>query len=632
MTRVDASLLRQALALLGVRRFTLAIQDPSFPADPVDDRGRGTPYSGAARRFLHFAASAGFDAVQLGPQGRTSLDNPSPYDGTLFSREPMDLALQPLVEDPSWGGLLCADRVAQLRAECPRAAQAHVDHRHAFLAAQALVPELYRAFHEKDGPALRERRRELTAYAAANAHWLEPDGLYEALAAQHGIDDWCAWPEVGASRLDCRLFAPRPGEEDAVRRRLLELRSAHAETVDAWTFTQFVLDAQHRRLREDAQAAGLRLYGDLQVGVSHRDRWSRRGLFLPDYLMGAPPSRTNPEGQAWGYPVLDPLLHHDAQGGPGPARRFVAARLDRLLGDFDGVRLDHPHGLVTPWVYRADAADPLAAVRDGARLFASPDLPDHPGLAPYAITRPDQIDRTRPRHDDLWASSVTPEQVARYAVLLDVVLAQARAHGRQTEDVLCEVLSTWPLPLRLAMEQRGLGRFCVTQKADPKNPEDVYRTSRTEPRDWVMIGSHDTPSVWSLVYSWAGREKGRDWAAYLASRLVPEEEARPAWIARVAADPGHLADALLADLFLGPAQHVCVFFADLLGLEERYNVPGSVGPHNWSLRVPPDFEKDWDARRERGAALDPARSLALALRSRPDADARSLADRLARQA
>src|SRR3989442_803539 len=76
------------------------------------------------------------------------------------------------------------------------------------------------------------------------------------------------------------------------------------------------------------------------------------------------------------------------------------------------------------------------------------------------------------------------------------------------------------------------------------------------------------------------------------------------------------ARAQLADLFVGPARNVMVYFADLLGMREVYNRPGTVGPQNWSLRVPPDFV-DLHARRAReGSALDLPAALAAAMRAR----------------
>ena len=59
-----------------------------------------------------------------------------------------------------------------------------------------------------------------------------------------------------------------------------------------------------------------------------------------------------------------------------------------------------------------------------------------------------------------------------------------------------------------------------------------------------------------------------------------------------------------------------VFFADLLGLHESYNVPGTVGPQNWSLRVPPGYAARYDAHCRAGQALDLPLALSMALRAR----------------
>ena len=82
---------------LGIDRFALQIHDGSFPSDPEEDWGRGSPYSHGAERLFEFAANLGFDTIQLGPQGMTERGNPSPYDGTLFSRNPLNLPVGRLV-------------------------------------------------------------------------------------------------------------------------------------------------------------------------------------------------------------------------------------------------------------------------------------------------------------------------------------------------------------------------------------------------------------------------------------------------------------------------------------------------------------------------------------------------------
>lgn len=62
-------------------------------------------------------------------------------------------------------------------------------------------------------------------------------------------------------------------------------------------------------------------------------------------------------------------------------------------------------------------------------------------------------------------------------------------------------------------------------------------------------------------------------AAHLARRLRPDDPEPLAAI--LAAGSRKLARAKMAELFLSPARHVMIFFADLFGLEEAYNMPGT---------------------------------------------------------
>ena len=88
-------------------------------------------------------------------------------------------------------------------------------------------------------------------------------------------------------------------------------------------------------------------------------------------------------------------------------------------------------------------------------------------------------------------------------------------------------------------------------------------------------------------------------------------------------DTGLLVHAQFADLFASPARNVMVFFADLFGLREAYNVPGTVGPRNWSLRVPPAYTETYGERLRGDRALNLPLALGLALRARA-AEAREL--------
>jgi 4-alpha-glucanotransferase len=532
------------------------------------------------------------------------------------------VALGPLATS-EWAGLLPETTLRAVVASRP-GPPSRVAVGYALGAQERALLEALAAFRARSAggdPAVAALARDYGDFRRANAGWLERDALYEVLRRLHDGREWSEWP-LGdeLSALDRGLWDVPPETRDAAAARRGQLLAAHAAEVEAFAFTQYLAQTQHRRLRERLARLSLCLFGDLQIGFSPRDAWFANGFLLRSHVMGAPPSRTNPEGQPWGYGVFDPqcLLEPDGKGGQreGPALRYLRARVARMFEDFDGVRVDHPHGLVCPWVYRAAAADPVRAVQQGARLYSSPDLADHPELARHAIARADQLDRSRPRHDDAWVRELTEEQVERYGRLFAVLGDEAARHGREARDLACEILSTQPYELGRVIARHGLGRFRVTQKADLSRADDVYRGENAGPEDWIMLGNHDTPPIWRLAEDWVARGDGRRQAEYLASRLLAPGEDRESWVAHTASDVAALAAARFAELFVGPARNVQVSFGDLLGLREPYNRPGTFGPDNWSQRVAPSFREDYEALRRAGRALDLRRALARAMRSR----------------
>lgn len=587
--------LTAALRMLGTRALLLAVHDASFPSEPAEQLGRGTPYSTGGRRFAAFAGALGFTGIQLGPQGRTGRGNPSPYDGTAFSRNPLSIAAFQLADDPELRPLvdhrLLESSVATLAAEDH--ARAH--HERAFDARERFLATAYRRFAEsRSEPWAQALASRLSTFTQRHAGWLPSDARFDALAARRGTEDFREWtPEAqGAGGV--------PGT-----------------AVEAYALTQYVAHLQHQRFHEWAHRNNLRLYGDLQIGLAAPDVWRLQGLFLKRYRLGAPPSRTNPDGQPWGYPVLDPDGYSCPEtGAPGPAVDYLAARAEKVFDEYDGLRIDHPQGLVCPWVYRVDDADAFHAVQHGARLFAAPNLADHPELARYAIPRVDQLspEPSVSRYDDGWVAELDPQQVERYGVLLSVLTQSAEAHGCDIRDIACEILSTLPYPLARVIARYGLGRFRVTQKMRPEDPTDVYRSDNAKPSDWIMMGTHDTPPIWRLVDRWQRHGEAGDRAAYLARRLVAEPE-RPGFRRRLAREPGALVHAICADLLLSRAENVVVFWADLLGLREVYNSPGTVSAENWSLRVPPDYRTRYARAAPALAALNLPFAAALALRS-----------------
>lgn len=593
---------RDALRRLGIKRFVLGVHTSAFPPDVLDS-GYGAPLSGAGARLLAFAARLGFNALQLGPAGQISAVNLSPYDGTVFARNTWTLGLAALggedvasLLQPEGIERLAMHVVSSGRVQPERAIRIIRD---ALAACHARLCQLRSATPEH--PLLRDFDR----FRNEQAAWLEPNAVYEVLAARTVDDPALFDPALQA------LFEPAgPGQQ-----RRAALRATLGPAIEASELAQYLCHTQHVAFRARARAAGLELWGDMQVGFSHRDRFLHRECFAADWLLGAPPSRTNPHGQPWGYPLLDP---DQLERPDSPARRLFELRVRKLLGEHDGVRIDHPHGLVCPWVYSSQDPDAHHAVRHGARAFESPDSHD-PDLLRWAIAQPADLDpAAHSRFADTWVGQLGPGQIERYARLFDV-LARVSDPSVAMRDVFAvEVLSTCPYPLRRVLERHALGRFRVTQKANPSDAADVYRTEHAKPEDWLMLGTHDTPPIYPLATAWLGDGTAQPRAAYLAQRLIAGASEQYAAASLFARSERELLRASLADLFVSRAENVYVFAGDLFGEDEPFNRAGIVHPDNWTARLPENFEQVYEARLREGRALDIAAALRLALSRKLD--------------
>jgi len=257
---------------------------------------------------------------------------------------------------------------------------------------------------------------------------------------------------------------------------------------------------------------------------------------------------------------------------------------------------------------------PYAVGRKRSIPSTIPNLPHHPDLRAFSYVEEQQLDTAGALHADHWVEYLTPEQVDAYAQVFSCLVSPDGTLSCR-HDLGCEVLSTLPLPLKQVMERFGLGRFRVLQKADPHNPTDVYRSDRAEPIEWIMLGNHDTPPIWQLAVQWVRDGSAPDRAEDLGQRLVPATKDRERWVTEHAEHPGALVHALFADLLINRARSIMVFFADLLGLEEQYNSPGTVQDANWSLRVPADYERAYLLWLGDNRALNIPYALSIALRA-----------------
>ncbi len=197
------------------------------------------------------------------------------------------------------------------------------------LAAQA-VPR-----HETLGPALAQFR--------AGAPWIEDAALFLVLHRRFERA-WWDWDPPLRDRQPQALSAAREDLRDE-----LELEIA----------LQFLFDRQWTELRQQANALGISIMGDIPIYVDQDsvDTWVNRDLFLfdaeglADPVAGVPPDYFSVTGQLWGNPIYDWTRMADDR------YTWWKGRLRRALHLFDLVRLDHFRAFAAFWAVPRGSED-----------------------------------------------------------------------------------------------------------------------------------------------------------------------------------------------------------------------------------------------------------------------------------
>lgn len=175
-----------------------------------------------------------------------------------------------------------------------------------------------------------------------NSYWLKDYALYKCL--KHKFQDlgWQQWEEKYLNR--------EPGA-------LEELERAYFQEIDYIYFGEYTFSYQWQRLKQYANARGIKILGDIPIFVAYDscDTWANRELFAldaqnyPKGTAGVPPDYFSPTGQNWGNPLYD----WEALERIGYA--WWIQRIKQSLERFDVVRLDHFRGFEAYWEVPAGA-------------------------------------------------------------------------------------------------------------------------------------------------------------------------------------------------------------------------------------------------------------------------------------
>lgn len=255
-----------------------------------------------ARDYIDFLKDAGASIWQILPLGPTHEDR-SPY-----------LALSAHAVNPDFIG------VSMLQSG----------------SADSLI-EIYQHQGRDDSAAFRSFRE-------SSKYWLPDYTLFQALRLKLNGKPWYLWPESLRDR--------HPGD-------LEEARLSLEDEISFETWRQFQLHLQWQHVRSQCEEAGIALFGDMPLYVSHDsvDVWVHRQLFklnqdgTTNTVAGVPPDYFSPNGQLWGNPIFDWQRHMDTDFA------WWIERVRRQLDLFHIVRLDHFRGLESYWEVPGSATD-----------------------------------------------------------------------------------------------------------------------------------------------------------------------------------------------------------------------------------------------------------------------------------
>ena len=530
---------------------------PAFALRREDDLGIGD--TAALRQMCDWAAASGVGFLQLLPINETGPDN-SPYNAIS------SVALDPLLLELSAAavpGLRDRD-VKAARGAMPAEALegALVDYPAVRNAKHGLLRTAFKRFMAGGDAAAHAG---FAAFRSAEAGWLDDYCAFRFLMDREGgRETWDTWPDAFNTAAKARAFLAR-------RRKAAPKGTEAALAFHA--FVQWVAFTQWKALRSYAEARGVRLMGDIPIGVSYYsvDVFFEPEQFDLDWSGGAPPEtifKDDPFVQKWGQNWGIPLYRWGdmERAGFGWWRR----RIRKLTDVFHIFRIDHVLGFYRiysfPWRPQRNAEflpldEAEAMARTGGRL-------------PHFLQHADDTDEHKQ------ANRAAGDKYLR-------VVREAAGGG----EVVAEDLGMVPDYVRPHLLDLGIPGFKIvhweTGPGGRVTPGDAYPEC-----SFSTICTHDHEAMAALWERFRAEAAGH--------RGDPDDHGKARRDLRLLCDfagidaPGdqwppysrEVKWKLLGALLASRSRYAAFLVTDLFGMHIRFNVPGVIDPRNWRTRLP----------------------------------------------
>lgn len=578
LSKEEKNTVRSALKALNKNNFVLIMHSGSFPAAPYENTGFGTINSSEGKEVIDYCSGL-FDAIQLGPAGKTKSCDSSPYTGTIFSANPLFIDLKQLTT-PKWEKLLSVETYEQIISENPCKDVNKTAYSYIYRQQNFAFDEVWANYKKKHSTLMEQ---EFHKFKKENEDWLDNDALYEALIIENDCDYWPNW----LNETDKNLLNPQSYEEKMnFGNRIEEIEKKYSDEIDKYKFTQFICAKQNEETLSYAIKHDIKLIADRQVAFSDRDSWAYQSLFLKGWCLGCPPDYFSEEGQAWGFPVMDPEKLFKSDGTLDEGGLLLKKLYRKMFRENPGgVRIDHLVGLIDPWVYKKGHKP---RVEEGAgRLYSSP---NHPELCKYAIPSLKDLNQDVSPANEFRVKTLNEKQISLYGSIVEkIIIKAAEEEGQNKDSIICENLGTLTYPVLKVIEKYKLSGMAITQFTDPNNEKDPYKCHNMTPETWAMTGSHDNKPIKMWADEMINTHIGYLHAKNLVKDVYPEIKNVDDTIVRLTKDAEFLSFTKLTELFVSNAENIQIFFTDYFNVYDVYNKPGTSGEQNWSLRLPDNY-------------------------------------------
>lgn len=549
--------LQQAFDYLGIKELAMIMHGSCFPVDELD-MGTGSPYSERSQDIIKLEMLHGFNNNQLGPNGKLSKADVSPYKSTVFARNELFIDLKELSKD-KYANILSKNDLSQLAVNYPKTRRNYEYSKFydAFENYDIALNKAYGNFKnkvaQKDQNAL-NLNAEFQTFKNANKTRLLKEGIFRVLAKTYGTDNFNKWDNP----VDKNLLSLLKDRDPEATMRFHYLGEKFKKNINTYYFEQFIADKQIEENKNFRKQHNFKYISDLLVGFSPSDEWINKDAFLTGWRLGCPNGGTYGP-QLWNVPVLDPNKIFNSDGTLGVAGKLLKNKINAALEDCDNVRIDHALGLIDPYIYDEKSVKIVdGKLADGFRAG---------NLSHLGFDRNENYKR----------------------ILEMIIIPSMREHGLNPDEAVWEDLSNNDYTWFDEIYKRKHDLPGITQL-------EFARSEGKSRKNWALLGSHDSQPALKLLNEEEWVRQDNAWnPLYLAGFLHwdPARAAeRDAFCEKIAGNPLDRVKAKFAELFMN-SSNIQIAFPDFFGINEVYNYGGQNVDTNWKLRLPKDYEDQY---------------------------------------